>query len=223
MKQIMLISAVLLLASQAVLAECVGDYNQPYVMSNGTVVEDPNVLNLTMDEEFGAGTQAETHCLENTKKSKAKVVVAINGAHTTNKNGETETNKARFLSNIEYFRENYEDVHAMKIGEDIDVVAVASSSGALLLTTHHPAWMRPAGETDPACPMKPTEGMTCSNPFRPLVERAQAIGVKFYLCQMASRILGIKKANKIPGVTFVPGGHIAVADFQISGYALIDL
>ena len=30
-------------------------------------------------------------------------------------------------------------------------------------------------------------------------------------------------ANKIPGVKFVPGGHIAVADFQMDGYALIDL
>ncbi|MFO8024678.1 DsrE family protein [Thiohalophilus sp.] len=47
--------------------------------------------------------------------------------------------------------------------------------------------------------------------------------VKFYLCQMASQMPGIKKANKIDGVTFVPGGHIAVADFQMDGYALIDL
>jgi len=223
MKLQMLFSAALILASNAVFAdECpVGDYNQPYTMANGSVVDDPNVLNLSMDGEFGEGTQAITHCLEN--RDDAKVVVAINGAHPANKNGVTQTDKARFLSNIEYMRENYEDVHGMKIGEDVDVIAVASSHGALLMTTHHPAWMRPAGETDPACPMKPIEGKTCSNPFRPLVERAQAIGVKFYLCQMASRVLGIKKANKIPGVTFVPGGHIAVADFQIEGYALIDL
>lgn len=202
--------------------ECpVGDYNQPYVMSNGTVIDDPNVLNLTMDEEFGAGTQAITRCLRNRKK--AKVLVAINGAHPTNKNGIAQTDSARFLSNIEYMRENYEDVHGMKIGDDVKVVAVASNSGALLMTTHHPAWMRPAGEGDPACPMKPVAGMTCANPFRHLVERAQQIGVKFYLCQMASRVLGIKKANKIDGVDFVPGGHIAVADFQMDGYALIDL
>lgn len=202
--------------------ECpVGDYNQPYVMSNGKVIDDPNVLNLTMDEEFGAGTQAITYCLGNRKK--AKVVIAIDGAHPTNKNGVTQTDKARFLSNLEYMRENYEDVHDMKIGKDVRVKAVASGSGALLMTTHHPAWMRDAGADDPACPMKPLPGKTCSNPFRSLVERGMEIGVKFYLCQMASRVLGIKKANKIPGVTFVPGGHIAVADFQLDGYALIDL
>lgn len=203
--------------------ECpINNYNQPYVMANGTVVDDPVVLERTMDEEFGPGAQEITHCLDNRKN--AKVIVAINGAHPSDKNGNAQLNNARFLSNIEYMRENYEDVHNMKIGQDIDVIAVASSSGALLMTTHHPAWMRDkASVMDPGCPMKPVDGKTCSNPFRGLVERAQEIGVKFYLCQMASRVLGIKMGNKIPGVNFVPGGHIAVADFQMEGYALIDL
>ena len=225
MKIKMLLSAALLVASNAVFADdCpVGDYNQPYTMANGTYIDNPAKLDLDMDGEFGPGTQAETTCLYNRKN--VKVVVAINGAHPSDKAGNTQTNKARFLSNIEYMRENYEDVHGMSMapGGDIEVIAVASSHGALLMTTHHPAWMRDAGEGDPACPMKPTEGKTCSNPFRDKVERAQEIGVKFYLCQMASRVLGIKRGNKIPGVNFVPGGHIAVADFQKEGYLLIDL
>ena len=205
--------------------ECpVGDFNQPYIMSNGTLIDDPNVLNLTMDEEFGEGTQAITYCLGNRKK--AKVVVAIDGAHPSDKNGVTQTDKARFLSNIEYMRENYEDVHGMKIGKDVKVKAVASGSGALLMTTHHPAWTRPKLDpAEPNCPMKNADNnaLTCANPFRHMVERGMEIGMKFYLCQMASRVLGIKKANKIPDVTFVPGGHIAVTDFQLDGYALIDL
>lgn len=197
-------------------------WNQPYVMSNGTVVDDPNVLNRTMDEEFGPGTQEITHCLA--KRKNAKVVVSINGAHPTNKAGVTQTDKARFLSNIEYMRENYEDLHGMKMGVDVKVAAVANSSGALLLTTHHPAWMRDKADvSDPDCPMKPTPGKTCSNPFRHLVERAQELGVKFYLCQTASRVIGIKKPIVIPGVEFVPGGHVAVADLQMLGYVLIDL
>lgn len=197
-------------------------FNQPYEMANGTIVSDPAVLNRTMDEEFGAGAQAITHCLSHRRG--AKVLVAINGTHPSNKAGVTQTDKARFLSNFEYFRENYEDVHGMKIGRDVDVVVVSSSSGALLMTTHHPAWMRDkTSSTDPDCPMKPVAGKTCSNPFRSIVERAQQVGVKFYVCQMASRVLGIKMANKIPGVMFVPGGHLAVADFQLDGYALIDL
>lgn len=193
-------------------------FGQTYVMANGTVVENPT---KTIDEEFGVGAEAETHCLSHRKH--AKVLVAINGAHPLDKNGIAQTQRARFLSNIEYMRENYEVMHDMKIGEDIKVIAVASNSGALLMTTHHPAWMRDNSGSEPDCPMNPGVGKTCSNPFRHLVERAQAIGVKFYLCQMASRVLGIKKANKIEGVQFVPGGHIAVADFQMDGYALIDL
>jgi hypothetical protein len=74
-------------------------------------------------------------------------------------------NRARFLSNIEYMRENYEDLHGMKMGKDVKVVAVANSSGALLMTTHHPAWMRDKADVnDPDCPMKMVAGKTCSNP-----------------------------------------------------------
>lgn len=62
--------------------------------------------------------------------------------------------------------------------------------------------------------MQPVAGETCSNFFHHLVERAQTIGVRFYLCQMAPRVAGIKKTNKIDGVIFVSGGHIAVADFR---------
>ncbi len=41
--------------------DCPDDYSaQTCVMSNGTVVEDPN---LTIDEESGAGSEAITHCL----------------------------------------------------------------------------------------------------------------------------------------------------------------
>ena len=217
-------AAMFFIANSALADDCpVGDYNQPYTMANGTYIDDPSKLDLDMDGEFGAGTTEITKCLEN--RHNMKVVVAINGAHPTNKNGVTQTNKARFLSNIEYMRENYEDVHGMSMapGGDVKVIAVASNSGALLMTTYHPAWMRDSNDGSTDCPMKPLAGKTCSNPFRHLVERAQEIGVKFYLCQMASRVLGIKKGNKIPGVKFVPGGHIAVADFQEEGYNLIDL
>ena len=207
--------------------ECpVNYFDAPYKKNTpgGDVLVTPPVGGLTIDEEFGAGSQAITNCVQ--KRKNAKVVVSINGAHPSGKNGNIQTNKARFLSNIEYFRENYEDVHGMKIGDDVKVVAVATSSGALLMTTQHPAWVR--DKTDPSQPTcmgneSKFAGKTCANPFRALVERAQEIGVRFYVCQMASRVLSIRKPNLIPGVEFVPGGHIAVADFQLRGYALIDL
>jgi len=191
---------------------------------NGPVLVTPPAGGLTMDEEFGEGTQAITRCI--VKRNRAKVVVSINGAHPSDKNGNINLNKARFLSNIEYFRENYEDVHNMKIGQDVTVVAVAGSSGALLLTTEHPAWIRAkSSDIEPTCLGDETRfaGKTCVNPFKDLVVRAQEIGVEFYICQMASRTLGIKKPMLVPGVNFVPGAHLAVADFQQIGYALIDL
>ncbi|MGD8559008.1 MAG: DsrE family protein [Gammaproteobacteria bacterium] len=191
---------------------------------NGEVIVTPPAGGLTIDEEFGYGSEAITNCLK--VRNNAKVVISITGAHPSDKNGNIQLDKARFLSNIEYFRENYEDVHDMKIGKDVKVVAVAGSSGALLMTTQHPAWAREKTDpSEPTCMDNETQfaGKTCTNPFRALVERAQDIGVKFYLCQMASRVLSIKKPNVIPGVEFVPGAHIAVADFQLRGYALIDL
>ena len=191
---------------------------------NGPVIVTPPAGGLTIDEEFGVGSEAITRCLK--KRKNVKVVVSINGAHPSGKNGNIRLNKARFLSNIEYFRENYEDVHNMKIGEDVKVAAVAASSGALLMTTEHPAWARvKTDEAEPTCMGNEDRfaGKTCTNPFKDLVVRAQEIGVKFYLCQMASRTLGIKKATVIQGVKFVPGAHIAVADYQQAGYALIDL
>lgn len=201
-------------------------FDAPYEKNspNGPVTVVPPVGGLTIDEEFGEGSEAITRCLK--KRKNVKVVISMNGAHPSDKNGNARLNKARFLSNIEYFRENYEDVHDMKIGEDVKVAAVASSSGALLLTTQHPAWVRDkTDDSEPTCMGNESRfaGKTCPNPFKDLVERAQEIGVKFYLCQMASRVLSIKKPNVIPGVKFVPGAHIAVADFQLLGYALIDL
>jgi len=46
-------------------------------------------------------------------------------------------------------------------------------------------------------------------------------GIKFYLCQEASRTLGISMKNKIEGINFVPAAHSATADFIQDGYAII--
>ena len=148
------------------------DKNTP----NGPVTVVPPVGGLTIDEEFGAGSEEVTRCLK--KRKNAKVVISINGAQPSDKNGNTQTNRARFLSNIEYLRENYEDVHDMKIGEDVKIVAVAASSGALLMTTQHPAWARAkTDDSEPTCMGNETRfaGKTCPNPFRDLVERAQEL------------------------------------------------
>ncbi|MGM0679685.1 MAG: hypothetical protein ACQESY_07450 [Pseudomonadota bacterium] len=105
-----------------------------------------------------------------------KVLIAITAPPPSppqDKNGIAQTQRVRFLFNIEYMRENYEVTHNMKIGEDVKVNTVASNSGAWLMTTYHPAWMRDSDDGSTDCPMSPLAGKTSANPFRKLVERAQ--------------------------------------------------
>lgn len=159
----------------------------------------------SMDAEFGDGAQALTHCLKT--RQHAKVVVSVDHTFFINAFGQVQKNRATFLSNIDHMVKNYERIHGMTIGEDVDVVVVFSESGAVLATTAHPVFTTANGNP--------------VNPFASLVEYGLQKGFKFYLCQTAARNLGITMATMIPGVKFVPGGHIAVADFQMQGYALI--
>jgi intracellular sulfur oxidation DsrE/DsrF family protein len=163
---------------------------------------------IPLDTEFGPGTEAITHCLKT--RHHAKVVIAVDSTHPMNKDGVVNKSKATFLSNIELMIANYEQVHHMEIGKDVKIIVVASSSGGLLMTKRHKAFG-----------LDPVTGEPNPNPFVSLVERGLEEGFKFYLCQMAARELGIKTDNVIPGVEFVTGGHIAVADLQMLGYALI--
>lgn len=167
----------------------------------------------TMDEEFGAGAQDITRCL--TVRQHAKVVISVESVYTVGANG-LQTSNATFLSNIEHMVRNYK-MHGMTIGKDVDVVVVFSQSGALLATESHPIFnkLHPGDQT---------------NSFRALVDYGLANGFRFYLCQTASRQLGITmngsttapvKYKMIPGVQFVPGGQIAVADFEMLGYAVL--
>lgn len=168
------------------------------------VVYDPTAY-ASIDEEFGAGAQAITQCLM--VRDDAKVVVAVDNAFPFDAFGHVQTNKATFLSNIKKMVRNYE-VNGMTVGKDVKIKVVFTGSGAILATTEHPLFAK-ANAGDP------------TNPFRDLVEYGMSKGFQFYLCQTASRTLGINMTNKIPGVNFVIAGHIAVADFQMKGYALI--
>lgn len=160
----------------------------------------------SMDDEFGYGTQAATQCLR--VRHKAKVVISVDYTHPYDPFGVVQTNRATYLSNIEKMVRNYEVVHGMTIGKDVDIVVIFSQSGGALATKKHAIFAK-SNAGNPA------------NPFIGFVEFGLQKGIKFYLCQEASRGLGIKKDNVIDGVNFVPGGHIAVADFQLRGYGLI--
>lgn len=160
-----------------------------------------------MDTEFLGDAQANTRCLQ--VRHRAKVVISVSHPFTTNAFGQTQTARATFLSNLDHLIRNYENVHGMTIGKDVDIVVVLLESGGVLAAQQHGVFNTAYGNP--------------VNPFVLLMEQAMNKGIKFYLCQTAARNLVIKMPNMIPGVKFVPGGHIAVADFQMQGYALIQL
>lgn len=164
---------------------------------------------LTMDEEFGYGAQAITQC--NRVRHNAKVVVSVGHPFLITAGGTPNRASARFFSNLDHMVKNYENVHGMTIGKNVEVVLVLVESGGVLAATHHATFNPVPG------------GAAVVNPFVSLVQLAMSKGIKVYLCQTAARSLGINMANMIPGIEFVPGGHIAVADFELQGYALISL
>jgi len=169
----------------------------------------------SMDSEFGAGSQDMTQCLR--VRHHAKVVISVSHPFMFDFKGDIrrDTNGkatfATFLSNIDHLTRNYENVHGMTIGKDVDVVVVFLESGGVLATQQHGVFAQVEGQAGAA-----------PNPFVSLVKAAQDKGIKFYLCQTAARNLKITRSNMIPGIEFVPGGHIAVADFQQQGYAVIN-
>lgn len=184
---------------------------------------DPSKPSLTMAEEFGDtwidasgasypyDVQANTLC--NTKQSGAKVVLQVDNHIATPYVAATATTPAKpatatWLSTRKEMLRNYA-IQGMTIGEDVDVVVVLSTVGATLATKSH---ARFAGANAVATDY--------TNPFQAEIKAALDSGIKIYVCQTAARALGIKAMNLIdPRIQFVPGGHIAVADFQEKGYA----
>jgi intracellular sulfur oxidation DsrE/DsrF family protein len=164
---------------------------------------------LSMDQEFGTGAQDITLC--NRVRHGAKVVVSVGHPFLIGPTGQPNRSSARYFSNLDHMIANYEKVHGMTIGKDVEVAVVLLESGGALAATSHAIFNPVAG------------GPAVANPFIALVQQAMAAGVKVYLCQTAARSLGINMSNMIPGIQMVPGGHISVADFQLQGYALINL
>jgi intracellular sulfur oxidation DsrE/DsrF family protein len=177
---------------------------------------DPTKPSLTMAEEFGDtwidengnafpyDVQANTLC--NNKKSGAKVVLQVDNHWSKDATGKV---TAFWLSTRREMLRNYA-IQGMEVGKDVDVVVVLSTVGATLAVKSH---ARFAGAT-------PADPTSTDNPFDADIKAALDSGIKIYVCQTAARALGIKAQHLIdPRIQFVPGGHIAVADFQEKGYA----
>ncbi len=155
---------------------------------------------LTLDQEFGAGTSAITHCLE--RRHGVKLVVQLNQFCMDNvPNGQC--TRPYGLIHLANMLDDYEITHGMVPGRDSEMVAVAHTAGGAL--------------------------MVKGNQFEAQVQRLMARGVKFYMCQNATRALirsgalpaGDATSHIIGGVEYVTAGVTAVVDFQYQGYRYV--
>ncbi|HWR88536.1 MAG TPA: DsrE family protein [Acidiferrobacterales bacterium] len=161
------------------------------------------VSGLTLDQEFGTGTSAISHCLE--RRHGVKLVVQINQYCLDNvPNGQC--TRPFGLTHLANMIDDYEITHGMVPGRDYEIVAVAHTAGGPLM-------------------VKTDRG----NKFEAQVRTLMARGVKFYMCQNATRALvrsgmlpaGNATGSIIDGVEYVTAGVTAVVDFQNQGYRYV--
>lgn len=158
------------------------------------------VSGLTLDNEFGPGTSAITHCLE--RRHDVKLVLQIN-QYCLDNVPNSQCARPFGLIHAENMVDDYEVTHGMVAGRDYDFVVVAHTAGGPL--------------------------MLKSSPFADRVRALMARGVKFYMCQNATRALirsgvlplGNATAQLIEGVEYVTAGVTAIVDFQERGYRYV--
>ncbi len=168
------------------------------------------VSGMTLDEEFGPGTQELTEC--NSVRHNVKLLIQLNQYGTGAPGG------AYGLHNITNVIDDYEITYGMRPGVDYEIVAVVHSGGGPLVLQNGIAF---TGVTD---------GLphSTANAYEGDVRALIAKGVKFLFCMNTTR--GFQKANKlpadatsalIPGVGYVTAGIAAIADLQARGYQYV--
>ena len=161
------------------------------------------VSGMTLDQEFGAGSAEITHCLQ--RRAHVKLVVQANQFCMDNVSN-AECTRPFALLNLSKMIEDFEITHDMKPGRDYELAVIAHTKGGPLMLKDETV-----------------------NQFRSKVEKLMAQGVKFYLCQNATRAMirngllpaGDATANIIDGVQYVTAGITAVTDFQYQGYVYV--
>lgn len=165
------------------------------------------VSNMTLDAEFGPGTQKLTKCI--TKRSQVKMVVQLNQGNGYG------------LGNIANIIDDYEITHGMVRGRDYEIVAVIHSGGGSMALTND--GYNGAGLV-----------VTGRNPAQAKIEELMGKGVKFYFCQNTTRAYvknGIlpnfqttghsATEQLIKGMQYTTAGLTSIADFQAAGYQYI--
>lgn len=161
------------------------------------------VTGMSLDEEFGPGSSAITHCLQ--KRTRVKLLIQAND-FCLDRVSNAECKRPYALINLPKMIEDYEITHGMKMGRDFEIAVIAHTRGGPLMLKDETV-----------------------NQFRSNVESLMKKGVKFYLCQNATRAMirnGLlpardATANIIDGVEYVTAGLTAVSDFQYQGYIYV--
>jgi intracellular sulfur oxidation DsrE/DsrF family protein len=172
------------------------------------------VKGLSLDDEFGPGTQQLTRCLQ--KRAQVKMVVQINQFKTS-------TGAAYGLGNIGNIIDDYEITHGMVRGRDYEIAVVLHGPGGMMA-------LKDTSYTGGASPTL----VSGRNPFEGQVRGLMAKGVKFYFCQNTTRAYlsngtlpkyqatGISAtAQLIEGMQYTTAGLTSIADFEAAGYAYI--
>ena len=167
------------------------------------------VNGMTLDEEFGAGSQELTQC--NSVRHNVKLLIQLNQYGNGNPGG------AYGLKNITNVIQDYEVTYGMRPGKDYEIVAVVHSGGGPLVIQNGVTFTGIDGNSH-----------TTANAYEGDVTTLIDQGVKFLFCQNTTR--GYIASNKlpadatsvlIPGVGYVTAGIAAIADLQARGYRYV--
>lgn len=158
------------------------------------------VSGMTLDTEFGPGTSAITHCLE--RRHDVKLVLQIN-QYCLDNVPNAQCARPFGLIHAANMVDDYDITHGMVPGRDYEFVVIAHTGGGPL--------------------------MLKESPYAEQVRKLQARGVKFYMCQNATRalirngtlLLGDATSHLIENVEYVTAGVTAIVDFEKRGYRYV--
>jgi len=187
------------------------------------------VSKMTLDDEFGPGTQDLTKCI--TKRSQVKMVVQLNQGNGYG------------LGNITNIIDDYEITHGMVPGRDYEIVAVIHSAGGMMALKNHSYNGGTLGKDAEGKTIVLDETpvlVTGRNPSEDTIKGLMKKGVKFYFCQNTTRayvrnkILPDKQdylnsgtaeisatSQMIDGMEYTTAGLTSIADFEAQGYQYI--
>lgn len=176
------------------------------------------VNGLTLNDEFGPGSDTLTRCL--TRRHNVKVVIQIN-QFCSSAVPNSQCTRAFALGNIRNMINDYEVTHGMRPGRDYEIAAVVHSGGGWMMLKNDGI----DGHGNP---------VTGRNQFEAAVRGLIDDGVRFYFCQNTTR--GYVANNTLPdatesaggatgelidGVEYTTAGVTAIAEFQRRGYSYV--